>query len=115
MSVGFTPGPSDAEMDIALSEAGFVHGAQVCREMLARFVENSPPTDMKVLAGSIRANWHPGWGVDPGRLSGEIPDNPLGDLAEQIEILDIEREADAALRKARGDLVNPSALGGQNG
>lgn len=83
----------DAAMDIALSEAGFVHGAQCCREMMARFVETSPPTDLKVLAGSIRANWHPGWGTDPGPVTGAIPDNPLGDLALHIELLDIDREA----------------------
>jgi hypothetical protein len=45
---------------------GFIRGARTCREMLARFVENGPPTEPKALAGSIRANWNPRWGDDPG-------------------------------------------------
>ena len=46
------------------ADAAFVAGAQACREMLARFVEQSGDP---VTAASIRANWHPGWGKDPGR------------------------------------------------
>lgn len=42
----------------------FVEGAQAMREMLARFVEQGGDY---VTAASIRANWHPGWGKDPGR------------------------------------------------
>lgn len=51
----------------------FVAGAQACREMMARFVEQGGDT---VTANSIRANWHPGWGKDPGKLDGEIPKGP---------------------------------------
>lgn len=40
----------------------FIKGAQVCREMMARFAENADP----VIANSIRLNWHPSWGDDPG-------------------------------------------------
>jgi hypothetical protein len=65
-----------------LIKASFRQGAQACREMLARFVENSPPTDLKVLAGSIRANWVPGWGDDPGQPA-EIARNALGDTEER--------------------------------
>lgn len=86
------PVNAEAAMDIALSEAGFVHGAQACREMMARFVENSALTSPATLAGSIRANWHPGWGDDPGPIVGDIPTDPLGDLALQIEMNDIDRE-----------------------
>lgn len=41
----------------------FQRGAQACREMMARFVEATHPQ----IAQSIRLNWHPGWGADPGR------------------------------------------------
>ena len=46
------------------SDEAFANGAQACREMLARFIENAGDT---ITAASIRANWHPGWGADPGR------------------------------------------------
>lgn len=42
----------------------FVEGAQAMREMLARFVEQGGHAE---IAQSIRLNWHPGWGKDPGR------------------------------------------------
>jgi hypothetical protein len=54
-----TQDEADAQADDA-----FINGAQACREMLARFVEQSGDA---VIAASIRANWHPGWGPDPGR------------------------------------------------
>jgi hypothetical protein len=41
----------------------FINGAQVCREMMARFVEH---VDNGVIAQSIRLNWRPSWGDDPG-------------------------------------------------
>lgn len=40
----------------------FIRGAQACREMMARFVASTHPE----IANSIRLNWHPGWGEDPG-------------------------------------------------
>lgn len=43
----------------------FRDGAQACREMLARFVEQGG--DLST-ANSIRQNWNPEWGADPGRL-----------------------------------------------
>lgn len=43
--------------------AAFVDGAQACREMMARFVEQGGDA---VTAASIRANWNPSWGPDPG-------------------------------------------------
>lgn len=45
------------------AERGFRRGAQACREMLARFVEQGG--DHRT-AASIRANWSPTWGDDPG-------------------------------------------------
>ena len=44
----------------------FRRGVQMCREMMARFVEQGGDT---VTADSIRANWNPNWGADPGAPS----------------------------------------------
>ena len=45
-------------------EDAFRAGAQQMREMLARFVEqDGHPT----LAQSMRLNWVPNWGKDPGK------------------------------------------------
>lgn len=41
----------------------FVAGLVAMREMLARFIEPQDAT----MAQSIRANWRPEWGKDPGR------------------------------------------------
>lgn len=41
----------------------FRQGAQACREMMARFVEQGGDA---TTAASIRANWPPSWGPDPG-------------------------------------------------
>lgn len=41
----------------------FVGGLVAMREMLARFIEVQDAT----MAQSIRANWNPEWGKDPGR------------------------------------------------
>lgn len=66
-----TFGPDDMER-------AFIAGDQQMREMLSRFVEQSPgdpnphPT---VIAGSMRANWVPNWGKDPGK-----PDDVYGDM-----------------------------------
>lgn len=53
-------------------QEAFVQGAQACREMMARFVT----VDSAMIAMSIRANWAPSWGADPGKLEGEIPKGP---------------------------------------
>lgn len=47
----------------ARERSGFIRGAQVCREMMARFVEQGGHA---VIAQSIRLNWRPTWGDDPG-------------------------------------------------
>lgn len=47
-----------------------IAAAQAMREMLARFVEQGGDA---VTANSIRLNWIPSWGADPGKLDGEIP------------------------------------------
>lgn len=57
----------DLHIEKALSkyrrQQGFREGAQACREMMARFVEQGGDA---VTAASIRANWSPSWGDDPG-------------------------------------------------
>jgi len=52
------------------AEELFTAGAQAMREMLARFVEQGGDA---TTAASIRANWAPSWGKDPGKLEGELP------------------------------------------
>jgi len=42
----------------------FVAGLQAMREMLARFVEQG---GSPAIAESLRVNWNPSWGSDPGR------------------------------------------------
>lgn len=49
------------------AEECFTAGLQAMREMIARFIEAGGHPDGKVLAESIRANWWPCWGSDPGR------------------------------------------------
>lgn len=66
---GDPPDESDMNTDERVEEA-FVFGAQACREMMARFVEQGGDA---AIAASIRANWNPTWGADPGALAGEIP------------------------------------------
>lgn len=48
-------------------EDAFRAGAAQMREMLARFVEQGPSSDPKVIAQSMRLNWVPNWGKDPGK------------------------------------------------
>jgi hypothetical protein len=68
---------AEQQMD-ALAISQFRLGAQACREMMARFVECTHP----IIAQSIRLNWHPGWGDDPGKPN-EIARNALGDTYER--------------------------------
>lgn len=56
----------------------FIEGAQAMREMLARFVEQSGQEHDKIIAMSIRANWVPSWGEDPGKIEGDIPKSAWG-------------------------------------
>jgi hypothetical protein len=60
---------------------GFVKGARICREMMARFVEQGGTEAERNIACSIRANWNPRWGDDPGAPDEETyanagPDEP---------------------------------------
>lgn len=56
-------------------EDAFRAGAQQMREMLARFVEQGGSEAEKNIAISIRANWVPNCGDDPGK-----PDDVYSDL-----------------------------------
>jgi hypothetical protein len=60
----------DGYVTIERADELAVAAARAMREMLARFVEQGGDA---TTAASIRANWHPGWGEDPGKLDGEIP------------------------------------------
>ena len=48
----------------ARADEAFVAGLQAMREMLARFVEQGGDP---AIAKSIRLNWRPDWGEDPGQ------------------------------------------------
>lgn len=49
-----------------LSQVAFRAGLLACRETMARFVEQGGSEIEKKIAGSIRANWWPSLGEDPG-------------------------------------------------
>jgi hypothetical protein len=49
------------------AEELFTAGLQAMREMLARFVEQGGGELEKKIAQSMRLNWNPSWGKDPGR------------------------------------------------
>lgn len=66
---GDPPDDTDTNTDERVQEA-FIDGARAFREMIARFVEQGGDDST---ANSIRANWNPAWGDDPGPISGEIP------------------------------------------
>jgi len=46
-----------------IARDAFRGGARMTREMMARFVEQGGDA---ATAASIRANWNPNWGADPG-------------------------------------------------
>lgn len=64
--------PNEGFVNEERVEEAFRDGAQACREMMARFVAS----ENENTAASIRANWNPSWGEDPGKLDGEIPVGP---------------------------------------
>lgn len=63
-------GIDDGRVTEERAEQLFLAGAQAMREMLARFVEQGGDTST---AASIRANWVPSWGKDPGKYDGDLP------------------------------------------
>lgn len=61
----------DGYVTDARAEEIFILGLQAMREMLARFVEQGGDHNT---AMSIRANWNPEWGPDPGRPDSIVSD-----------------------------------------
>jgi hypothetical protein len=61
---------------------GFIKGARVCREMMARFVEQGGTETERNIATSIRANWRPSWGDDPGPPDQAIYVDPFKNRTE---------------------------------
>ena len=51
-----------------IATEAFTLGLQYCREMMARFVEQGGD---QAMAKSIRANWNPAFGDDPGKIPDE--------------------------------------------
>jgi len=63
-------GDEDDRVTAERAEELFIAGLRAMREMLARFVEQGGDA---TTAASLRANWNPSWGNDPGKLDGDIP------------------------------------------
>lgn len=86
---------------------GFMLGAQAMREMLARFVEQGGDP---VIAQSMRLNWSPSWGNDPGPLPGNVTilrfnGEGLQVLRDHIAAGDLspEKHAEAVEQLAEGE------------
>lgn len=82
----------------------FVKGAQICREMMARFVEQGGTETERNIGTSIRANWRPSWGDDPG-----LPDEGVYVDAVPCEIAaqdTLSSEILHALRQYEDDLLH---------
>jgi hypothetical protein len=56
--------PHEGYVTAERAEELFTVGLQAMREMLARFVEQGGNPE---IAQSMRLNWNPSWGKDPGR------------------------------------------------
>lgn len=65
---GDDPGGVTDERCQEVADENFRRGAQAMREMAARFVEQG---GSPIAAQSIRANWNPNWGADPGPPTAE--------------------------------------------
>lgn len=78
----------------------FVAGLQAMREMIARFVEyqGEHASPGSIVAQSIRANWWPCWGVDPGRpieiafaepgtCTAEFDGEPSFDIGKAVDLM----------------------------
>lgn len=75
-----------------LQAEAFIAGLQAMREMLARFVEQGGD---HTTANSIRLNWNPSWGTDPGRPADVFVDHngtTQAYLNETLEIIAKKRD-----------------------
>lgn len=79
-------------MEDAKNNAYFVAGLLAARETLARFVEAQDPK----IANSIRLNWWPNVGLDPGK-----PRQP-----EEYDHLSNEPKMNQALKLANDFIIN---------
>jgi len=70
---------ADPVFDEARVEEAFRDGLRVCREYMARFVEQGGDSQT---AASIRANWNPAWGPDAGQMTGELWIDPWAMTSE---------------------------------
>lgn len=80
-----------------LSQVAFRAGLLACRETMARFIEQGGSDTEKAIAQSIRANWWPSLGADPGpprqlrydEVADERPDGSIGhkDMSPSVEAL----------------------------
>jgi hypothetical protein len=73
-------------------EEMFSIGAAQMREMLARFVEQGGDA---TTANSIRLNWNPSWGKDPGRPVRIATDAWDADNIETVEAAHLAKEQEA--------------------
>jgi hypothetical protein len=90
----------------------FARGAQACREMMARFVEQGGDTNT---AASIRANWHPGWGDDPGPPpdvldTWEAPECPEGEALYAEYVKSVIGDEDHAPDTSQQGLLATAAM-----
>lgn len=112
--------PGEGHDTASLPGNHFMRGAQACREMMARFVEATHPE----IATSIRLNWHPGWGGDPGRPAGVVatwePEPCPEGEAKYAAYRDADVDADepdleltARMLETWGPVVEPAYPNGQ--
>lgn len=88
---------------------GFIKGAQICREMMARFVEQGGTETERKIACSIRANWRPSWGDDPGAPIEEVYTNAAPREVRAKE--DGPAEILQTLYQYESDLIHPPIEG----
>ena len=83
------------------AEEMFRAGLQAMREMLARFVEQGGHPDGPVIANSMRLNWNPSWGPDPGK-----PDVIIDDCWDARTSSPSDNRADLPPEVSRSELMS---------
>lgn len=104
------PGTGHTVNDLpSLPNSEFVAGAQAMREMLSRFVEQDGRTLPVKIANSMRLNWNPAWGDDPGAPpEGEFSLITIkGDSIRALQAANIDGRFNDAIAKAEEMLVKP--------
>jgi hypothetical protein len=92
-----------------LPRSEFVAGAQAMREMLSRFVEQDGRALPIKIANSMRLNWNPRWGEDPGAPpEGEYSLIEFaGDGVRALKAANIDGRFDEAIAKAEEMMAKP--------